>query len=447
MAPRLGRPERAAAHSLAHGDALGALIALAAREDAHARALRGIALAQLGELEAARELLLDSARTFEQHGLAVHRARALAAAGEVAAGQRDFRAADELLGRAVTALRRAGDRRNAAWALAIHARLCALRGDTRRARALLATAHRSLPAGADRTLRAQLALAGADERVRRLDTVLATETLARATGPARSRSVPALARELEAAAAALARPVVHVLAPRTGTHLELDARALADTLSARGSALAAELGARRLFLVDEGARRARFGGGRDASLRRRAVLFALLARLAASWPNAVTWRLLARDVFGFDLRRLTAGDDSLRLRAKVELARLRRLLPTGARIAAERSAWRLALPPGVELVLLSLRAPSSERAQSSPADELGLRLEAFLADGMPWAVDDLATAAGHSRSSVLRALRVLLARHRIEAVGNARARRYLARAPAGIASQILLVGLLQAGRG
>lgn len=443
---RLGRPGRAAAHCLARGDPLGALMVLAAREDAHARALRGIALSQLGEFEAARELLTGAARAFAEHGLAVHRARALAAAGEVAAGQRDFRAADALLGRAVRALVRAGDRRNAAWALAIHARLRALAGDTRRARALLASARRHLPAGADRALRAQLVLAGADERVRRLDAALAAEALARLAGPARPR-VPALARELEAAAAVLARPLVHVRVPRTDARLQLDARALAEALSKRSSTLAAGLGAQRLFLVDESAQRVRFGGGRDASLRRRPVLFALLARLATSWPRVVSWRALACDVFGFEERRLAASDDSLRLRAKVEIARLRRLLPRGARIAAERNAWRLVLPRGAEPVLFGWAAPSDTRAQPADDDGLALRLEAFLSDGLPWAVDDLATAAGHSRSSVLRALRVLLERERVEARGRARARRYVARFPAGIASQMLLVGLLQPGRG
>ena len=54
----------AAARALAAGDALGALKRVALREDPSALALRGIAMAQLGELSHGRALLRRAARGF-----------------------------------------------------------------------------------------------------------------------------------------------------------------------------------------------------------------------------------------------------------------------------------------------------------------------------------------------------------------------------------------------
>ncbi|MYZ50463.1 helix-turn-helix domain-containing protein, partial [Rhizobiales bacterium L72] len=54
----------AAARSLAAGDPLAALKRVALRDDPPARALRGIAMAQLGAFPRARALLRDAARAF-----------------------------------------------------------------------------------------------------------------------------------------------------------------------------------------------------------------------------------------------------------------------------------------------------------------------------------------------------------------------------------------------
>ena len=54
----------AAARALATGDALGALKRVALRDDAPALALRGIAMAQLGDLVRAKALLKSAARAF-----------------------------------------------------------------------------------------------------------------------------------------------------------------------------------------------------------------------------------------------------------------------------------------------------------------------------------------------------------------------------------------------
>ncbi|NCT85545.1 MAG: helix-turn-helix domain-containing protein, partial [Comamonadaceae bacterium] len=68
----------AAARALAAGDALRALKHVALRDDPPALALRGIAMAQLGELPRARELLRRAARAFSAHE-ALARARCVVA--------------------------------------------------------------------------------------------------------------------------------------------------------------------------------------------------------------------------------------------------------------------------------------------------------------------------------------------------------------------------------
>ena len=79
----------AAAHALARGDALGALKRVALREDAPALALRGIAMAQLGDLVRAKGLLKRAARAFGPKE-AVARARCIVAEAEIALAARDL---------------------------------------------------------------------------------------------------------------------------------------------------------------------------------------------------------------------------------------------------------------------------------------------------------------------------------------------------------------------
>src|SRR5512144_3221048 len=79
----------AAARALAAGDALGALKRVALRDDAPALALRGIAMAQLGEHARARELLRRAARGFGP-GEDLARARCRVAEAEVALAVRDL---------------------------------------------------------------------------------------------------------------------------------------------------------------------------------------------------------------------------------------------------------------------------------------------------------------------------------------------------------------------
>src|SRR5690242_12900899 len=79
----------AAARALAVGDPLGALKRVALRDDAPALALRGIAMAQLGDYDRARGLVRRAARAFGPRQ-AVARARCIVAEAEIALAARDL---------------------------------------------------------------------------------------------------------------------------------------------------------------------------------------------------------------------------------------------------------------------------------------------------------------------------------------------------------------------
>src|ERR1044071_4874492 len=79
----------AAAKALAAGDPLGALNRVALRNDAPALALRGSAMAQLGDLAKARVLLNDAKRAFGTKN-AVAQARCVVAEAEIALAMRDL---------------------------------------------------------------------------------------------------------------------------------------------------------------------------------------------------------------------------------------------------------------------------------------------------------------------------------------------------------------------
>jgi hypothetical protein len=111
----------ASARALAAGDALGALKRVALRNDPSALALRGIAMAQLGEHPRARALLRQAARGFGAHE-ELARARCVVAEAEVALAMRELGAAPRSLSAAAATLEARGDRANA-----LHARLIAVR--------------------------------------------------------------------------------------------------------------------------------------------------------------------------------------------------------------------------------------------------------------------------------------------------------------------------------
>src|SRR5678809_1276544 len=127
----------AAARALAMGDPLGALKRIALRDDAPALALRGIAMAQLGDLARARVLVRSAARAFGPRE-AMARARCVVAEAEIALVSRDLNFPTRTLQAARTTLDEHGDRVNAAHARYLEARRLVLIGRLDEAERVLA---------------------------------------------------------------------------------------------------------------------------------------------------------------------------------------------------------------------------------------------------------------------------------------------------------------------
>src|SRR5262249_53550360 len=117
----------AAARALAAGDPLGALNPIAFRDDAPALALRGLAMAQLGDLAPARAPLRRGARAFGPNE-AMARARCVVAEAEIAIVSRDLGWPAKALRAARATLEDHGDRVNAAHARHLEVRRLVLVG-------------------------------------------------------------------------------------------------------------------------------------------------------------------------------------------------------------------------------------------------------------------------------------------------------------------------------
>ena len=117
----------AAARALATGDPLGALNRVALRDDPPALALRGIAMAQLGDLERAKLLLRRAGKAFGTRE-PVARARCILAEAEIALVSRDLDWSAEALAKAEATLAAHGDAANAAHARYLTARRLLLIG-------------------------------------------------------------------------------------------------------------------------------------------------------------------------------------------------------------------------------------------------------------------------------------------------------------------------------
>src|SRR5271163_5022915 len=197
----------AAARALASGDALGALNYIALRDDPPALALRGIAMAQLGDLARAKLLLRRAAHAFGPRE-AIARARCTVADAEIALVSRDLNWPVKALDRARTVLERHGDRANAAHAHYLAIRRLLLIGRLDQAERLLKSFD---PASLPRASRAAHELVLAGLAMRRLRIKDARAALVRARGAARRAGIPPLSAEVEDAAHALDAPAARVI--------------------------------------------------------------------------------------------------------------------------------------------------------------------------------------------------------------------------------------------
>jgi hypothetical protein len=397
----------AAAHALAAGDALGALKRVALRDDAPALALRGIAMAQLGDLVRAKALLRSAARAFSPKET-VARARCVVAEAEIALVSRDLGWPAKALDAARATLEAHGDRVNAAHARSLNIRRLLLIGHLDEAEHALGELD---PTPFTPALKAAHELVLMGIATRRLRTRAARAALARARHAARAANMPALTMEVENASRVLNTPAARLIACGEPRLLLLeDVEALLASKA----------------LVVDACRDAVRNASTVVSLATRPVLFALARALAEAWPTDVSRSTLVARAF-----RAKHADESHRARLRVEIGRLRVALRPLADVTATRQGFALMPRRADEVVVL---AP--------PVDEPHAAVLAFLADGESWSSSALAIALGASPRTVQRALDQLSATNKVQSFGRGRARRWMTPLLPGFPTILLLPGPL-----
>src|SRR6202790_408851 len=292
----------AAARALAAGDPLGALKRVALRDDAPALALRGIAMAQLGDFARAKELLRRATRAFSAKET-VARARCIVAEAEIALASRDLGWPAKTLDAARATLEAHGDLVNAAHARYLEIRRLLLIGRLDEAERMLADLD---PAPFPAASRAAHELMVAGIAMRRLRTKTAHAALARAKHAAHLAGIPALAAEVESASNELNTPAARLIESGEERLLLLrDVEALQASKA----------------LVVDACRHVVRDPRTVVSLARRPVLFALARALGEAWPGDVPRAMLVARAFGAKL-----ADESHRARLRVEIGRLRRAI-------------------------------------------------------------------------------------------------------------------------
>lgn len=394
----------AAARLLAAGDPIAALKLVALRNDASGLALRGIALAQLGEHHRARELLRAAARAFGARE-PVARARCVVAEAEIALASRDLGWAAKRLDHARTVLDRHGDAGNAAHARYLGMLRLLLTGQIEDLERDLSSAPVLTPLplplqAGHHLLRAQLAM-------RRLQAKAARAAMAEAAHAARRTAIPALVAEVEAARVKLEAPTARQVGGGAERQLSM---VQVESLLGSGA------------LVVDGCRYAVCEAGTTVPLATRPVLLAIARTLAEAWPEDAPRDELVRRAF-----RLKLGDESHRARLRVEIGRLRRLLAHLCGIEATARGFLLVPRRARTVVVL---APLVEDRHAN--------LLALLADGESWPTSALAEALGTSQRSVQRALDSLALAVKVQPVGRGRKQRWMTPPLRGLATPLLL---------
>lgn len=393
----------AAARALAAGDPLGALNRVALRDDAPALALRGIAMARLGDFARARTLLRSAARAFGAKE-PMARARCVVAEAEIALVSRDLGWPTRALEAARATLEERGDRVNASHARHLQVRRLLLIGRLDEAEHALGGLD-AVPLPPASRAAHELVLAGI--AMRRLQSKAAQAALERAGHAARVAGIAALAAEVDDAAAQLRAPAARRVTRGEAKPLLLEE---VEAVLASGA-----------FVVDE-LRHVVRSADREVSLATRPVLFVLARVLAEAWPgDAARGELVARAF------RAKHADESYRARLRVEMGRLRTALRGVADVHATPHGFALRPRPARDVLVLA-----------RPVDEKHAPLLAFLADGELWSSSALALALRTSQRTVQRALDELALTGKVQSVGRARARRWMAPPLPGITTTLLL---------
>ncbi|OSI43709.1 helix-turn-helix domain-containing protein [Bradyrhizobium canariense] len=397
----------AAARALQAGDPLGALNRVALRNDAPSLALRGIAMAQLGDLAKAKTLLRSAARAFGPKE-AVARARCVGAEAEIALVSRDLNWPANTLVVARATLASHGDLANAAHAGHIEARRLLLLGRLDEAERTLAEIKTTpLPPAAQ--VARELVIAGI--AIRRLRTKDARAALGRAASAARQAGIPALAAEVEGTSRVLDTPAARLIT--RGHERPLLLEEVEDLVTSEA-------------LVVDTFHHAVRRRGILVPLGTRPVLFALARILAQAWPADVSREALITGAF-----QARHVDESHRARLRVEIGRLRTKLKPLADVSATRQGFALT-PRNTRQVLVLAR----------PVEEKHANVLAFLSDGEPWSSSALALALGTSARTVQRALEELARSNKVQSFGHGRARRWMTPPVPGFPTGLLLPGPL-----
>jgi hypothetical protein len=393
----------AAARALAAGDPLGALNRVALRNDASALALRGIAMAQLGDLVRAKALVRSAARAFGPRE-AVARARCVVAEAEIALALRELTGPAKALAAAVATLEHHGDRTNAAHGRYLEVRRLVLIGRLDEAEHRLGELD---PAPFPPALRAAHELVVAGIAMRRLRTKPARAAFAAAQRAAREANIPALTAEVERTSLALSTPAARLIT-RSGERLLL----LDDVEALRAS---------RALIVDA-CRHVVRDANTVVALAKRPVLFALARALGEAWPGDVPRDTLVARAF-----RAKRADESYRVRLRVEVGRLRTVLRKLAGVSATKRGFALVPRRAREVVVLA-----------RPVEERYAAVLALLTDGESWSSSALALALGASQRTVQRGLDSLAAAGKVQSFGRGRARRWMTPPVPGFTTTLLL---------
>jgi hypothetical protein len=375
------------------------------RDDAPALALRGIAMAQLGDLVRAKALVRRAARAFGPKE-AMARARCIVAEAEIALASRDLGWPAKSLDAARATLEAHGDRVNAAHARYLEIRRLLLIGRLDETERTLAELDPSPLPPALRTIHELIA---AGIAMRRLRTKEARAALARAGHAARLARIPALTSEVESASRVLDTPAARLIS--SGEVRPLLLAEVEVVLSSKA-------------LIVDACRHAVRHARTVISLATRPVLFALARAMGEAWPGDVPRDVLVARAFGGKL-----ADESHRARLRVEVGRLRRVLRMMAVVSATKRGFALAPRLAREIVVL---------ARPAEVDDEHAAVLAFLADGESWSSSALSLAHGASQRTVQRALDSLASAGRVQSFGRGRARRWMTPPVPGFTTALLL---------
>jgi tetratricopeptide (TPR) repeat protein len=400
----------AAARALAAGDPLAALNRVALRSDAPALALRGIAMAQLGDFTRAKELLRSAARAFAADE-ATARARCVVAEAEIALVSRDLGGRMQSLGAARATLEARGDRANAAHAGYLQARRLLLIGRLDESERTLDALDVDVLPQASRT---GYWLVAAGIAMRRIRAKSARAAIDRARHAARATGISALAAEVDRASVALDASAARLIA-RDGQRL----LGLADVEALITSGA----------LVVDACRSVVRAGTTVVPLAGRPVLFALARALAEASPGDVSREALIARAF-----RARDADESHRARLRVEIGRLRKTLKPLAILNATKRGFMLR-PHRAQTVAVLAPPVEGDHAE----------VLALLADGEAWSSSALALALDVSPRTVQRALEALAEDDTVKSFGRGRACRWMVPNLPGFPTSLLLPAPLTSG--